>query len=69
MAQGDWTRASIQRDRVRVTAADALRAERLAHHVKHGDRMCDGSRYPFGTCECWGCRGGGLVGTETDGLE
>ncbi len=64
MAQGDWTRASIQRDRSRVAAADSLREERLAHHLKHGD----GGRFQW-ACECWGCRGPGLVGTETEGQE
>ncbi len=57
MTQGDWTRASIQRDRTRIAAAYADREERLAHHAKYGERMCDGSLYLFGMCGCWGCRG------------
>lgn len=68
--QGAWTRASIQRDQERVRKADARREERLAHHSKYGERMCDGSLYPFEMCMCWGCRADVRdVGTEREGQE
>ena len=73
MYQGDWTRVSIQRDRTRMSKADAEREERITHHRKYGERMCDGALFPFGMCGCWGCRNpwrpGDGTGTECDGLE
>lgn len=66
--RGEWTRSSIERDRSRAAAADALKAERMSFHAKYGERMCDGSLYPFGMCMCWGCVGS-RVGTETERLE
>lgn len=64
--RGAWSRANIQRDRSRQAAADADREERLAFHLKYGERMCDGSLYPFQCCGCWGCMAPGAVGTERE---
>jgi len=62
MAKGDWTRADIARQRAKQLRIDQEKEERIAHHVKYGDKDVPAF------CQCWGCCPH-LVGTETEGQE
>lgn len=46
---GAWTRTHIAKHRVRQTAADRDREERMAHHTKYGN-----GEFEF-SCDQWCC--------------